>query len=165
MSKVGRCQRRAVPFRTLVDLLINDPHYQRKLRKDFAARRVHPTVENAIWTYHAGKPREGLDVTLDLGERFAAERDLLLGLSLEQLEALAAESQAVVDRAIAMARSAKPQRPDIAVDALPDKVSADSLAKPQEPVNEMHIIRPNAPDMPAYNPDEQFARPRARGTN
>jgi len=37
--------------------------------------------------------------------RFAAEREALRGLDLEQLEALAAESQALIDRAIAMAKA------------------------------------------------------------
>ena len=121
----GRPQHRAVAFRQLIDLLVTDPTYQRKLRDDFRRRRVHPSVEAAVWAYHAGKPREAVDITFDLGERFAAERDLLLGLSLGQLEALAAESEALVSRALSAARSPKAQLPDIGVEALPDKAAED----------------------------------------
>jgi hypothetical protein len=39
-----------------------------------------------------------------MDDRLAAERELLSNLSLPELEALAAESQALMDRALAMAR-------------------------------------------------------------
>jgi hypothetical protein len=129
VSNKGRPHYRSVQWRTLVDLLVNDPAYQRKLREDWRRRRVHPSIECAIWAYHAGKPRESVDITFDLGEHFAAERDLLLGLSLGELETLAAESEALVRRALDTARSPQARLPDIAVDTLQSQVTPESLDK------------------------------------
>jgi hypothetical protein len=50
---------------------------------------------------------------VSIDERLAAEREMLRTLSVPELEALAAESQALVDKALAMARGkhAKPAIP------------------------------------------------------
>jgi hypothetical protein len=155
---------RAVAWRTLVDLLVTDPQYQRKLREDWRRRRVHPSVEALVWAYHAGKPREAVDITFDLGEHFAAERDLLLGLSLGQLEALAAESEALVKRALETARSPQARLPDIGVDTLQSQVAPESLGKSSGSDKEEYVTssdpstaEPPSPAIPAPYHDPSSA--------
>jgi len=65
-----------------------------------------------------------------MDDRLAAERELLSNLSLPELEALAAESQALMDRALAMAR---PQGVTPA-GALSSRAAADedSIGEPAE---------------------------------
>jgi hypothetical protein len=45
-----------------------------------------------------------MSASLSFDERLAAEREMLRTLSVPELEALAAESQALVDKALAMAK-------------------------------------------------------------
>src|SRR5215203_4872971 len=74
--KPGTPNRITVEARTLVSELVGNPNYQRKLRIDFERRKVHPTIESLIWTYHLGKPTQpiamsgglALDVTALLAE-------------------------------------------------------------------------------------------------
>jgi len=91
-------------------LLVNDVDYQYRFRDDFRKRRVHPITELMVWAYAIGRPKDQIEMSaqVSMDARFVAEREALRGLDLEQLEALAAESQALVDRAIAMANGANP---------------------------------------------------------
>ena len=77
------------------------------MRRDFTRRRVHPSIETLIWHYVAGKPKESIQMigSIEFGERLAADRELFGKLSVKQLEVLAAESQALVDKAMAMVRA------------------------------------------------------------
>jgi hypothetical protein len=67
-----------------------------------------------MWHYVAGKPKESIRMTgsIDFRERLEAERELFSRLSVPQMEEIAAESQALVDRMMAMA-SANARTPDV----------------------------------------------------
>ncbi len=103
----GTRNRRTVAAFALASELLNDADYQYRFRRDFTRRRVHPSIETLIWHYVAGKPKESIQMTGSIGfsERLAADRELFAKLDLAQLEELAAASQALVDRAMAMARA------------------------------------------------------------
>src|SRR5215467_8477591 len=68
----------SVEVKALVGQLVNDPAYQYRLRHDFRLRRVHPTIEAMIWTYHLGKPKQQIElqgnVGLEVSARLEAER-------------------------------------------------------------------------------------------
>jgi hypothetical protein len=89
----------------LMGAMAGDIDYQRKLREDFRKRRLHPSTEIRIWEYTIGRPKEQIEMSVNvtMNERLAAERAMLRQLDLKQLEALAAESQAMIDRAFAAA--------------------------------------------------------------
>jgi len=105
--KKGTPNRRTVELRALITALLNDVDYQHRLRDDFRKRRVHPSTEVRVWEYIVGKPKEKIEVSADvtMNEKLATERELLRQLDLWQLEALAAESQALMDKALAMAKA------------------------------------------------------------
>lgn len=123
--KRGTQNRASVEINTLFEQCIADPAYQRKLREDFRKRRVHPLTESVVWQYRAGKPASRLDINANVSvhHRFEVEAQLLRGMALPELEALAAESQALIDRAI--------ERMQVH-NALDAQVSADSLRKDRE---------------------------------
>jgi hypothetical protein len=104
--KKGTPNRRTIELRELMAALLDDVEYQHRLRDDFRKRRVHPSTEVRVWEYIVGKPKETIEVSADvtMNEKLAEERELLRKLSLPELEALAAESQALVDKALAMAQ-------------------------------------------------------------
>src|SRR5262245_218331 len=106
----GTPNRISVEARTLVSQLVTDPAYQHRLRADFKVRRVHPTIESLIWQFHIGKPAQPINVSgsmaLDVAGRLEEERRIFAQLDVRDLEQLAAESQALVDRAVALARIA-----------------------------------------------------------
>jgi hypothetical protein len=103
----GTPNRISVEVKTLVAQLMTDVAYQHKLRDDFRRRKVHPTIEALIWTYHLGKPRQTIDVmaSVDVAARLEDERRIFAQLDIADLDQLAAESQALVDRAFAMVRA------------------------------------------------------------
>ncbi len=104
--KKGTLNRRSIELRELTALLVNDLDYQSRFREDFRKRRVHPSTEMMVWAYAIGKPTEQIEMSaLSMDARFAAEREALCGLNLEQLEALLAESQALIDGALARAKT------------------------------------------------------------
>lgn len=109
--KPGTPNRITVEARTLVSELVSNPNYQHKLRADFERRKVHPTIESLIWTYHLGKPTQPIAMSgglaLDVTGRLAEEREVFAQLDLADLEQLAAESQALVDRAMALTKARK----------------------------------------------------------
>jgi hypothetical protein len=82
---------------------------QTKLHDDFRRRRVHPTIEALIWTYHLGKPTQSIAMygrmALDVRARLDEECQVFASLDIHDLEQLAAESQALVDKAFAMVRA------------------------------------------------------------
>lgn len=130
----GTPNRVTVEVRRLVGELLNDPRYQARLRRDFALRKLHPTIEGMVWAYHCGRPRQDVNFSgsVDLTARLEVERRAFLALDLPELEAIAAESQRLVDRALALASarvsSPTPQPIDIPLetgDLL--KVSEESL--------------------------------------
>ena len=86
--------------------LTGDVQYQQKLRDAFVKRRLHPSTELRVWEYSIGRPKEHIEMTANvtMTERLAAERKLLERLSLSELEGLAAESQGLVDKALALVR-------------------------------------------------------------
>lgn len=45
--------------------LTDDPVYQAKLRKDFRARTLEPSIEQMIWYYAKGKPKERVELGAD----------------------------------------------------------------------------------------------------
>lgn len=105
--KKGVPNRVTVEARLLASQLVNDVNYQHRLRADFKKRRVHPTIESLIWQYHLGKPSQPIAVSGAIslvGEQLDADRRAFAALELADLEVLAAESQALVDRAVAMAK-------------------------------------------------------------
>lgn len=107
--KKGVPNKISVEARTLASQLVNDVIYQAKLRDDFRRRRVHPTIEALIWSYHLGKPTQSIAVSgsmaFDVQARLAEERRVFAALDIHDLEELAAESQALVDKAFAMVRA------------------------------------------------------------
>lgn len=144
---VGTVNRVTVELRALFGQLVNDPQYQRKLREDFRARRVHPLTEARVWEYHTGKPKTEVDVNLNLTARFELEAELLRGLDLAQLEALAAESQALIDRAVALANEGR-RLPDIGVDTLDGKEGPETLGNSPGSDNKSYV---NSADPTAQN--------------
>lgn len=100
----GSPNRISVDVRTLVSELVTNVNYQARLRRDFEQRKVHPTIESMLWAYYLGKPRQDVTVTatLDVTARIDEERRIFAALDVRDLEALAAESQATLDRAKAL---------------------------------------------------------------
>lgn len=100
----GSLNKRTVELRELMNSLVADVHYQERLRLAFARRRLHPSTELRIWEYSIGKPKIEMSAQLSIDARLAAEREALQQLDLSELEKLAAESQALIDRAVAAAQ-------------------------------------------------------------
>jgi len=105
--KAGTPNPISIEARQLAHELVNDAHYQARLRRDFEARKLHPTIESLVWAYAIGKPRQDitLDATVNVNARLENERRAFALLDLPELEALAAESQAMVDKAMALANA------------------------------------------------------------
>jgi hypothetical protein len=68
--------------------------------------RIHPTIEALVWAYGIGKPVEivQLDATVT-STRVDQDRERLRMLDVHQLGALLAESEVLVERAIAQAKA------------------------------------------------------------
>ena len=105
--KRGTPNRKTVELRALMGVLAGDVDYQYRLREDFRRRRVHPTVETLVWSHVIGKPTERVQLSADvtMNQKLDRERELFSRLSIEQMEEIAAESQALVDRMMAMAKA------------------------------------------------------------
>jgi len=129
----GQPAKVSVDARQLVSELVNDPVYQHRLRGDFRARKLHPTIEALVWAYYIGKPRQPVDIDarIDVTARMETERRIFAALSYAELEELAAASQALVDRAAALANVRAGDLPpqDIVVAPNLPEVSAESLGK------------------------------------
>jgi len=136
----GTPNRISVEARLLASQLVNDVAYQMRLRRDFQLRRVHPTIESLLWQYHLGKPRQPVDITATLDTRRDDERRALLALDVRELEALAAESQALMDRALALGRRSQPQ--DVVVTDYLLEVSEETLGKSGGSDNTPYVNQP-----------------------
>ena len=101
--KRGTPNRKTVELRQLMGALAGDVDYQERFSRAFRRRRLHPSTEKRVWEYAIGKPKEQIEMsaTLSMDARLAAERELFARWTSTQLEELAAESQALVDRAAA----------------------------------------------------------------
>lgn len=153
----GTPNRVSVEARVLVGQLVQDGEYQARLRRDFALRKLHPTIEAMVWAYHVGKPRETVTVnaTVDINARIEEERRVFAALEIHDLEQLAAESQALVDRAVALAKvrsgGAAPQ--DVVVPADLPKVSEETLGIMAGSDNGSSDNQTDQPDDTAVNSD------------
>lgn len=124
--KKGTKNRVIVAARELCGELIHDVNYQHRLRRDFALRRIHPSIEALVWAYSIGKPKESLELSgqLDVTQRLTAERELIRNtLDLSELEQLAAQSQAMLDAAISAAKARRQLPPVIDAEAEPAEAS------------------------------------------
>jgi hypothetical protein len=99
----GTPNKKTIALRELMAALSGDVNYQEKLLKDFRTRRVHPSVEVRVWEYALGKPmdRVAVSANVTMDRQLDAEAERLKWLDLAELEALAAETQALMDRAFA----------------------------------------------------------------
>jgi hypothetical protein len=97
-------------MRELMTSLCDDVDYQYKLRADFRRRRVHPAVETLVWSHVIGKPTEKVQLSADvtMSHKLDEEVKLYRQLSVPQLEELAADSEALLAKARAMARQHAP---------------------------------------------------------
>jgi hypothetical protein len=127
----GTANRTTVELRMLMGAMAGDIDYQRKLRSDFRKRRLHPATELRVWEYAIGRPTEKIELSANVttNQRLAAERDMLRQLDLKQLEALAAESQAMIDRALAAALMTPAAR--VTIDIAPSPKRTESNTVPE----------------------------------
>ena len=104
--KKGSLNKKTLELRGLMAALAGDISYQRKLRKDFIKRRVHPSTEALVWAYTIGRPKEQIEMSanVSMDDRLAAERELFARLSIEEMEEVAAESEALVAKVRMMAQ-------------------------------------------------------------
>jgi hypothetical protein len=101
--KRGTPNRKTVELRELMGCLVADIDYQARLKRAFTTRRLHPGTEQRIWDYALGRPMAQVEARLSMDTSLDVERELLRSLSLPQLQELAAQSQALMDKATAMA--------------------------------------------------------------
>jgi hypothetical protein len=50
--------------RLAASALVDDPLYRQRLAKDMRLRRIAPAIEQMLWHYAKGKPKEGVDLTV-----------------------------------------------------------------------------------------------------
>jgi hypothetical protein len=100
----GHSEHKTAEMRGLMAALLNDVDYQYRLREDFRKRRVLPSTEAIVWAHVVGKPTEKIEMSANvtMEKKFADEREVCSRLSVEHLEELAVQSQALVDKATAM---------------------------------------------------------------
>lgn len=106
--KKGTKNRPVMALRELFANVVHDPEYQYRLKRDFTRRHLHPSIEALVWAYLLGKPKESLELSgqVDVSQKLAAEREIIRAtFDLTELEALAAESQAMLDRAMEAAKA------------------------------------------------------------
>jgi hypothetical protein len=108
----GSLNRRTIELRALMTALAGDVDYQQRLRQAFIRRRLHPSTEIKMWEYAVGKPKDEIEMSakLSIDAQIETERRLFATLTIEQMSALAAESQALVDRMMAMAKANAPMQ-------------------------------------------------------
>lgn len=104
--KKGTPNRKTVELRELMAAVAGDVHYQQKFRDAFVKRRLHPSTEIKVWEYAIGKPKGEIEMSarVSMDSQLSAERELFSNLSVQELEELSAESEALVAKAKAMAR-------------------------------------------------------------
>ena len=72
----GTRNRRTVAAAALASELLSDVGYQYRLRRDFTRRKIHPSVEQLIWHYVAGKPKESSERQASTSTREPASRTI-----------------------------------------------------------------------------------------
>jgi hypothetical protein len=104
--KKGSLNKKTVELRGLMAALTGDARYQQKLREDFTKRRVHPSTEALVWAYAIGKPKDQIELSAkaSMDDRLAADCDLFAKLDIDDLRELAAESEALIGKARALAQ-------------------------------------------------------------
>jgi hypothetical protein len=157
----GTPNRISVEARVLISELINNAQYQAKLRRDFTARKVHPTIESLVWTYHLGKPNQPITLSgglaLDVNARLEEERRVFAQLDIHDLEQLAAESQALVNRAVALAKIAgngEDQPLDVVVEAKPENLPSELLTNTSESYKRSSVNQPTIHNADPINPHD-----------
>ena len=108
--------------------LAGDVDYQHRLRADFRRRRVHPTIETLVWSHVIGKPTERIQLSADvtMNQKLDQERELFARLSVEEMEEIAAESQALVDKLMAKANARTPDDVALRRTSVEDGESSDA---------------------------------------
>ena len=61
--------------RALAEQLVSDPIYRANLRERLLAGRVHPCIEQMLWHYAHGKPKEEVELSANVGTRDVATMD------------------------------------------------------------------------------------------
>ena len=104
--KRGNPNRKTVELLQLMGVLAGDVDYQYLLREDFRRRRVHPAVETLVWSHVIGKPTDRVQLTasVTMNQKLEEERELFARLSIEEMEEIAAESEALVAKVRMMAQ-------------------------------------------------------------
>ena len=128
--KRGTPNRKTVELRELMTALTGDIDYQQRLRRAFISRRVHPTTEARIWEYTIGRPKEQIEVST-MDARIAAERDLFLTLSVEQMAEIAADNDALINKLRAMV-DANARGTSMLVDSSSPVASVEEANEPAE---------------------------------
>ena len=133
-------ERRTVQMRELDDLALRRCRLSVPTRADFRRRRVHPTIEALVWGHVVGKPTERVQLSADVAmtQTLEKERELFSRLTLQQMEELAAESQALVDKVTAMARANS-------VTPVPATVGASTWRRPTRVARRTPATPPRSP--------------------
>ena len=102
----GTPNRKTVELRALMGALAGDIDYQERFSNAFRRRRLHPSTEMRVWEYAVGRPKEQIELSakVSMDDRIAAERELFARLSIEEMEEVAAESEALVAKVRMMAQ-------------------------------------------------------------
>ena len=156
--KRGTPNRKTVELRALMGVLAGDVDYQHRLREDFRRRRVHPTVETLVWSHVIGKPTERVQLSADvtMNQKLEEERELFSRLSIQQMEEIAAESQALVDKVLAMAK-ANALTPDVVASRRTAVEDGESNGAPDPTCTGTDVDRSGEGDAP-LNRDHGKAR-------
>src|SRR5829696_4138630 len=103
--RAGGPNKVSVEARDLCYRLVHDARYHGELRRRMCGGRIHPTIEALIWAYAIGKPVEHVQVDAKLvaTQKIDAEPERLRCLDVLTLERLLAESDAMIERALAEA--------------------------------------------------------------
>ena len=141
----GSLNRKTIALRELMAALVGDVEYQQRLVQAFRTRRVHPAVEIRVWEYALGRPRDQIELSGTREIDLDAERELFSRLDVRDLQQLATESQALIDKARAMAEARRtgvvaafPPVASITIDA----ESIASTTVPASPASGESPIRP-----------------------
>jgi hypothetical protein len=151
----------SVEARQLVTEMVNNAAYQARLRRDFALRKLHPTIEALVWAYAIGKPRQDINLSgsVDVTAKWEAEKAILLQLDVAELEALQADSQALIDRARALAEARNgrelPQHLVVEVDVV--ETGAELLRKEAGSDNRGYGYLDAEPDQKPITPTDDGA--------
>jgi hypothetical protein len=76
--------------KAFAESLIDDPVYRAKLRRDLRARKVSPPIEQMLWAYAKGKPKDVVELQggLNLVDERATDEELIA-----QAEAIIAKAK------------------------------------------------------------------------